>query len=95
MDVMAVGVNCGRTLEENLQAVTAMRTAAPEVPLVAKPNAGLPRMADGVEVVYDISPEIMAEYALKFGAQQVKMLGGCCGSTPEHIAAIKATLKDS
>ena len=94
MDVLAVGVNCGRTLEENLVAVTAMRRAMPEVTLIAKPNAGLPRMEGTVEAVYDVTPEIMADYALKFGAQRVKMLGGCCGSNPSHITAIKAALKD-
>lgn len=94
MDVLAVGVNCGRTLEENLQAVTAMRSAIPEAILIAKPNAGLPHTEDGIEVVYDVTPQIMAEYALKFGAQHVKMLGGCCGSTPNHITAAKAALKD-
>ncbi len=92
MDVLAVGVNCGRTLEENLKALTAMRTAAPEATLIAKPNAGLPRMESGEEAVYDVTPEIMAEYALKFGTQHVKMLGGCCGSNPSHIAALKAAL---
>jgi len=92
MDVLAVGVNCGRTLEENLKALTEMRTAAPEVTLIAKPNAGLPRMEDGVEAVYDVTPEIMADYALKFGAQHVKMLGGCCGSNPSHITALRDTL---
>jgi 5-methyltetrahydrofolate--homocysteine methyltransferase len=94
LDVLAVGVNCGRTLEENLAALTAMRTAAPEVTLIAKPNAGLPRMEGNIEAVYDVTPEIMADYALKFGRQHVKMLGGCCGSNPSHIAALKATLKD-
>lgn len=94
MNVLAVGVNCGRTLEENLKAVTAMRTAAPEVTLIAKPNAGLPRMEGAVEAVYDVTPEIMAEYALKFADQHIKMLGGCCGSNPTHIAAVKAALKD-
>lgn len=94
MDVLAVGVNCGRTLEENLKALTEMRTAAPEVTLIAKPNAGLPRMDNGVEAVYDVTPEIMADYALKFGAQHIKMLGGCCGSDPRHITALKETLKD-
>lgn len=94
LDVLAVGVNCGRTLEENLTAVTAMRKAAPEVTLIAKPNAGLPRMEGTVEAVYDVTPEIMADYALKFGAVGVKMLGGCCGSTPAHISAIKAALGD-
>jgi 5-methyltetrahydrofolate--homocysteine methyltransferase len=92
MDVAAVGVNCGRTLEENLAALTAMRAAAPHVTLVAKPNAGLPRMEDTVEAVYDVTPEIMADYARKFGALRVKMLGGCCGSTPAHITAIKEAL---
>ncbi len=94
MDVLAVGVNCGRTLEENLTAVTAMRRSAPEATLIAKPNAGLPRMEGTVEAVYDVTPEIMAEYALKFGALGVKMLGGCCGSTPAHISAVKEALKD-
>ncbi len=92
MDVLAVGVNCGRTLSENLAAITAMRTAAPDVTLIAKPNAGLPRMEDGVDAVYDVTPEIMAEYALKFGEQHVKMLGGCCGSNPAHIAAAKEAI---
>src|SRR5690606_30315244 len=92
MGVVAVGANCGRTLEENLVAIKAMRTAAPDIILVAKPNAGLPRMDQGVEAVYDVTPEIMAEYGLKFGEQHVKMLGGCCGSNPSHIAALKNTL---
>ena len=94
MDVLGVGVNCGRTLEENLAAVTAMRTAAPHVTLIAKPNAGLPRTEDGIEVVYDVTPEIMADYALKFGSQHVKMLGGCCGSNPAHITALKEAVKN-
>ncbi len=94
LGVLAVGVNCGRTLEENLIAVSAMRSAMPEVTLIAKPNAGLPRMEDTVEVVYEVTPKIMAEYALKFGAQHVKMLGGCCGSTPIHITAMKEALAD-
>lgn len=93
MNVLGVGVNCGRTLEENLVAVTAMRRAAPNVTLIAKPNAGLPRMDGMVEAVYDVTPEIMADYALKFGAQSVKMMGGCCGSNPSHISAVKAALQ--
>ena len=59
---------------------------------MAKPNAGLPRMENGVEAVYDVTPEIMADYALKFGTQHVKMIGGCCGSNPNHIVALKETL---
>jgi 5-methyltetrahydrofolate--homocysteine methyltransferase len=92
LDVLAIGVNCGRTLEENLNALTAMRQVLPEATLIAKPNAGLPRVENGTEIVYDVTPEIMAEYAHKFAAQQVKMIGGCCGSNPQHIAAIKQAL---
>ena len=93
LDVVAIGVNCGNTLEDNLAAVTAMRSAAPDVLLIAKPNAGLPRMEDTVEVIYDVTPEIMAEYAVKFGTQHIKMLGGCCGSSPAHIAAVREVLE--
>jgi 5-methyltetrahydrofolate--homocysteine methyltransferase len=64
----------------------------PEATLIAKPNAGLPRMEGGVEVVSDVSPEIMVEYAQKFAGQEVKMLGGCCGSNPDHISALKKAL---
>jgi 5-methyltetrahydrofolate--homocysteine methyltransferase len=92
LNVLAVGVNCGRTLEENLNAVTAMREALPEAVLIAKPNAGLPRVENGTEIVYDVTPEIMAEYAQKFAAQGIKMMGGCCGSNPSHIAAVKDAL---
>lgn len=92
--IVAVGVNCGNTLKDNLEALTAMRTAEPEAVLIAKPNAGLPHTEDGIEIVYDVTPEIMAEYALKFAFQRVKMLGGCCGSTPEHITALKEALAD-
>ena len=90
--VLAVGVNCGRSLEDNLVALTAMRSAIPEATLVAKPNAGMPRLEGIGEAIYDVTPEIMADYALKFADQHVKMLGGCCGSNPEHITAMKAAL---
>ncbi len=92
LDVLAVGVNCGRTLQENLEALTAMRTVAPDTLLIAKPNAGMPRIGEEGEAVYDVTPEIMGEYALLFGEQHVKMMGGCCGSTPEHIHHLKETL---
>jgi methionine synthase I (cobalamin-dependent) len=59
---------------------------------MAKQNAGLPH-ASGGDLVYDVTPEIMAEYAHKFAAQNVKIFGGCCGSAPEHIHAIAEALK--
>jgi len=93
MGVDAVGANCGRTLTENLEAITKMRQALPQATLMAKPNAGLPHV-ENQEIVYDVTPEIMAEYAHKFAALKVSVLGGCCGSTPQHIRAIAVAIRD-
>ncbi|GAB4538086.1 MAG: betaine--homocysteine S-methyltransferase [Anaerolineae bacterium] len=92
MGVDVVGANCGRTLSENLTAIQQMREALPEATLMAKPNAGLPRM-EGAESVYDVTPEIMADYARQFAALDVKIFGGCCGSTSDHIRAVARTLR--
>ncbi len=92
MGVDVVGANCGRTLSENLEAIREMRQALPEATLMAKPNAGLPRM-QGSESIYDVTPETMADYAHRFAELGVKIFGGCCGSTPEHIKAVSAALK--
>jgi 5-methyltetrahydrofolate--homocysteine methyltransferase len=93
LGVDVVGANCGRTLSETLEAVWQMREAVPEATLMAKPNAGLPHMEGGASV-YDVTPEIMADYARQFAALGVKVFGGCCGSTPEHIQAVALTLRD-
>ena len=92
MGVDAVGANCGRTLTENLEAIQQMRAALPEATLMAKPNAGLPHM-EGTDSVYDVTPEIMADYAQQFAALDVKIFGGCCGSTPDHIQAASRVLR--
>ena len=91
VDVM--GANCGRTLSETLEAVLKMRAVAPDATLMAKPNAGLPHAEDG-DLVYDVTPEIMAEYARRFVEEAgVRIFGGCCGSTPDHIRAVVAALR--
>jgi len=92
LGVDALGANCGATLDMTLGAVETMHQVAPEMPLVVKPNAGKPRMVDN-EVVYDATPEDMAGYAHQFVALGAKVVGGCCGSTPEHIAAIAEALR--
>lgn len=93
LGVAVIGANCGRTLTETLAAVLKMRAAVPDAILMAKPNAGLPHITDG-DLVYDVTPEIMAEYAQRFVTEAgVKIFGGCCGSTPAHIAAIAQALK--
>lgn len=92
LGVHGLGANCGATLDMTLGAVEAMREVASDVPLIAKPNAGKPRLVDD-DVVYDATPEDMAAYARKFVDLGVRIVGGCCGSTPEHIAAIADALR--
>lgn len=92
MGLAALGANCGRSLTETLTAIEAMRLADPKVVLMAKPNAGLPHM-EGSETVFDVTPDVMAEYALKFRDAGVKIFGGCCGSSPEHIRAAARALQ--
>ncbi len=94
LGVTAVGANCGRTLSETLTAIQQMRQAVPEATLMAKPNAGLPHVEGENELVYEVTPEQMADYALKFSAERVKIFGGCCGSTPAHIRAVAAALAE-
>lgn len=91
LNVDVGGANCGRTLTETLAAIQSMRQAAPDAILMAKPNAGLPHIS-GNNTVFDVTPEIMAEYSLKFREAGVKIFGGCCGSTPEHIRAVANAL---
>ena len=63
------------------------------VPILAKPNAGLPQMVDG-ETVYDMGPEEFASFGPMLMEAGASVLGGCCGTTPEHIARLVETTKD-
>ena len=91
-DVLAVGANCGTGSDELIKAVEAMRKASPDIVLVAKGNAGIPHVVKGGDIVYDGSPEVMAEYALNVHEIGASLIGGCCGSTPEHIKAMAKAL---
>lgn len=92
-DVFGVGGNCGNTLAETYNALHTMHGADPQVVLIAKPNAGIPRWV-GRELVYDGTPEIMADYARRMYGVGARLIGACCGSTPEHIQAMAAALKE-
>lgn len=94
LGLAAIGANCGRSLEENLEALRRLREANPTARLWIKPNAGLPHL-DGDRVVYDVTPEQFAEFALKFRELGAQVIGGCCGSTPAHIAAVARALQSS
>lgn len=92
MGVQAVGANCGHAPEEVLDFLPQMRQAAPGLYLIAKPNAGVPRMVKR-QAVYDAGPERMAGLARQYVELGASIVGACCGSSPEHIAAMAKALE--
>ena len=88
---LAYGANCGTGPAELLLAVSGFSAAGCERPLIAKPNAGVPRYQDG-GLIYDATPEVMAEFAVLARDLGVRIIGGCCGTTPAHLAAMHAAL---
>jgi 5-methyltetrahydrofolate--homocysteine methyltransferase len=95
MGATIIGANCGTTLENMETIIKEYMATVPNFPMWAKPNAGIPRMDIQTEqAIYDMGPEDMANFAKKYVALGAKIVGGCCGSTPEHIAAIVKAVKN-
>ena len=91
LGVAAIGANCGKSLDDTDRIVEELLAAADGLPLWVKPNAGVPRMVRDA-VVYDAGPDDLARHLTAYAAQGARIVGGCCGSTPEHIAAIAREL---
>lgn len=89
--LFGLGANCGRGLDGYQAVVRALAQAQTDGVLVAKLNAGIPRV-EGGQVVYDGTPERMGEYARWCAENGVDIVGGCCGSTPRHIEAMARAL---
>ena len=86
-----IGCNCSVGPVAMLEAVERVRRAT-DRPLSAQPNAGMPRSVEGRNI-YLCSPEYMASYARKFVGAGVKLVGGCCGTTPDHTRTMKSALR--
>jgi len=86
----AVGCNCSTGPETMNTFIAAMKPYA-RVPLVAKPNAGLPRVVDGI-TCFDMDSETFAQQAARIADSGANLIGGCCGTTPDHIRALKKAL---
>lgn len=86
-----VGANCGLGPAETLEIISKMRGATSKL-IIAQPNAGVPQIV-GEQTVYNSTPEEMASFAIQFARVGVNIIGGCCGSTPDHIRAIAAAVK--
>lgn len=85
LGVDATGMNCSFGPDVMLEIIDRF-TESSSLPLIANPNAGLPLVEDG-KTVYDISAEEFADYMVRLAEKGVTVLGGCCGTTPEYIAA--------
>jgi 5-methyltetrahydrofolate--homocysteine methyltransferase len=91
LDLIAFGANCGNGTDEIEKVMAVMTQVAPHTPLIAKSNAGIPRLV-GAELEYDGTPEVMAGYAYRVRQMGARLIGGCCGSTPLHLQAMLAAL---
>jgi 5-methyltetrahydrofolate--homocysteine methyltransferase len=91
LGIAAVGANCGKSLDETDLIVDELVAAGDGLPLWVKPNAGVPRMV-GDQVIYDAGPEDLAAHVARYVERGARVVGGCCGSTPEHVAAIANAL---
>lgn len=92
-DVDVLGINCGRSLEENLEALHQLR-ATTNKPIWFKPNAGLPGVDEAGQTTYSVSPEMMGALVPQWIAAGAQIVGGCCGTSPEHLAAIAAAAEE-
>jgi methionine synthase I (cobalamin-dependent) len=89
---VAIGANCGVGASELVATVMGITAARPDAHVVAKGNCGIPQYHDG-HIHYTGTPELMADYARIALDAGAKIIGGCCGTSPEHLAAMRKSLE--
>lgn len=87
-----IGINCGELDPEEIAEVVAELKSKTDLPVLAQPNAGKPKLVNG-KTVYDMTPEVFAEGILKCLDAGATLVGGCCGTTPEHIREVVRVLE--
>ncbi len=92
MGLAALGINCGRSLEDNLKALQELRQAT-NLPIWFKPNAGLPHNDEQDHLQYDVTPEMMGTQVSQWVEAGAQLIGGCCGTSPEHLKAIAQAVR--
>lgn len=89
---IAFGANCGVGASDLVRTMLGLSEAAPDAVLIAKANAGIPRYVDGA-ILYDGTPELMADYARIARDAGARIIGGCCGTMPTHLVAMRAAME--
>ncbi len=92
MGVQVLGINCGKSLVDNETNLQKLRMST-SLPIWFKPNAGMPIVNDAGESYYDLEPEIMGDHAPGWIEAGASIIGGCCGSSPDHIKHIASSIK--
>ena len=88
---MAYGANCGTGASDLLRTVLGFASKGGSLPIISKGNAGIPKYQDG-HIHYDGTPTLMGEYAVMARNCGATIIGGCCGTMPEHLVAMRAAL---
>jgi len=94
LGISAIGINCGKSLDDNFKALNELSKAT-DLPIWFKPNAGLPYLDKSGKPKYDITPEQMANNIPAWIDARARIIGGCCGTTPEHLKAIANIINTS
>jgi 5-methyltetrahydrofolate--homocysteine methyltransferase len=92
LGVSLIGINCGRSLQDNLNALHELRKST-QLPLWFKPNAGLPVIDEEGHSTYTVTPEMMGEQIKSWLDAGAQIVGGCCGTTPDHLKQIANIVK--
>lgn len=91
---LAFGANCGVGASDLLRTILGLAAQGSETPMIAKGNAGIPKYVDG-SIHYDGTPDLMARYAVLAWHCGAKIIGGCCGTTPDHLRHMRAALENA
>ncbi|WP_377504978.1 betaine--homocysteine S-methyltransferase [Octadecabacter sp. R77987] len=89
---LAFGANCGTGASDLMRTILGFAAVGPEQPVIAKGNAGIPKYHDG-HIHYDGTPALMADYAVLARDAGATIIGGCCGTMPEHLRAMRDALE--
>ena len=89
---VAFGANCGTGASDLLRTLQGFAAKQPTSALIAKGNAGIPKYVDG-HIHYDGTPDLMADYAVMARNSGAKIIGGCCGTMPEHLEKMRTALE--
>ncbi len=92
LDVNLIGINCGRSLEDNLAALKELRQVT-DLPIWFKPNAGLPATDKMGELYYELTPDGMAAPVPEWIESGARVIGGCCGTSPAHLKAVAQAVR--